>query len=414
MNTLRSCWIPLVLVSAFGTIAQAADDGFDDRFYFAPMGSYALTPNSSHLDNGIGGRLVVGKSVVPHLGFDLIGSYIHYQGKTETVSNGGGLCGVPVVGALCPDQQVHQASSSVADVGAGINAFLFRSNHGIYAHVDAMDGNKFVYDGGLGYDLALIHQGLGLRAEALYHKESSRKGEPLFNLGLFIPIGDPPTAPAPPPEPEPVAVVPAQEPPPPPPPPPCETPTPGTPINLAGCKNGDTIVLRGVNFEFNSANLTVNAKTLLDEVAQALTARADLKVEVDGHTDGIGSVNYNQKLSERRADSVKTYLVGKGLDGGRLSAKGFGKSMPIADNATAEGRDLNRRVELKVIDAGGSVDVPVSSGASDTPVSAAPTPEPAEPSTPPAEGATSSDVPSPSPDGTTPTDASGSPAADAH
>ena len=136
--------------------------------------------------------------------------------------------------------------------------------------------------------------------------------------------------------------------PPAPPPPPCELPTAGQPIDLRGCKTGDTVVLRGVNFEFDKATLTLNAKTILDGVADALTKRPDIKVEIDGHTDGKGSIAYNQKLSERRADSVKQYLVGRGIDAGRMSTKGFGKTQPIADNNTEEGRELNRRVELKV------------------------------------------------------------------
>ena len=122
------------------------------------------------------------------------------------------------------------------------------------------------------------------------------------------------------------------------------------PITLEGCKQNDVLILRGVNFDFDKATLTTEAKGILDQVAMALTKRGDIKVEIDGHTDGKGTVPYNQKLSERRAASVKAYLVGKGIDGGRMTTAGFGKSRPIADNATDEGRALNRRVELKVTD----------------------------------------------------------------
>ncbi|MBV8062405.1 MAG: OmpA family protein [Nevskia sp.] len=134
-------------------------------------------------------------------------------------------------------------------------------------------------------------------------------------------------------------------------PPPCELPGGGQAITLEGCKQNDVLILRGVNFDFDKATLTAEAKTILDQVASALQARPDIKVEIDGHTDGKGSVSYNQKLSERRAASVKAYLVGKGIDGGRMTTAGFGKSRPIADNKTDEGRALNRRVELKVTDA---------------------------------------------------------------
>jgi outer membrane protein OmpA-like peptidoglycan-associated protein len=162
---------------------------------------------------------------------------------------------------------------------------------------------------------------------------------------------------------------PAPPPPPPPAPPPCEMPKAGEAMTLAGCKQNDVLILRGVNFDFDKATLTLNAKTILDQVASALAARPDIKVEIDGHTDGKGSVSYNQKLSERRAASVKAYLVGKGIDAGRMSSAGFGKSMPIADNSTDDGRALNRRVELKVTES--------APGAAPVTTPAAPAPAPA-------------------------------------
>ena len=158
-------------------------------------------------------------------------------------------------------------------------------------------------------------------------------GEPIG----FTPDPKKPAPPAPPP------AAPA--------PPPCELPPAGQPMTLDGCKQNDVLILRGVNFDFDKATLTPDAKTILDQVASALQARPDIKVEIDGHTDGKGSVPYNQKLSERRAASVKAYLVGKGVDGGRMTTAGFGKSRPIADNKTDEGRAINRRVELKVTEA---------------------------------------------------------------
>jgi outer membrane protein OmpA-like peptidoglycan-associated protein/plastocyanin len=130
----------------------------------------------------------------------------------------------------------------------------------------------------------------------------------------------------------------------------CQMPEAGQTVSLEGCKVGDTVVLHGVNFEFNKAVLTLNAKSLLDKVADALVARPDIKVEIDGHTDGKGTDAYNQKLSENRAASVATYLAGHGVDPGRMTSRGFGKTMPIADNATDEGREQNRRVELKVVE----------------------------------------------------------------
>lgn len=153
----------------------------------------------------------------------------------------------------------------------------------------------------------------------------------------------------------------------------CEAPMAGQRISLEGCKVGDTLVLRGVTFEFNKATLTPDAKSILDEVADELRVRSDIKVEVDGHTDSRGSDQYNLRLSESRADAVKVYLIGRGIDSSRLSSHGFGESQPVADNATDEGRELNRRVELKVVDAG----APAAPAAEAAPVEAAPSEEPA-------------------------------------
>ena len=86
----------------------------------------------------------------------------------------------------------------------------------------------------------------------------------------------------------------------------------------------------------------------LDEATEVLRQYPDIRVEVAGHTDSIGSDQYNQGLSERRAKSVFDYLVGNGIDSGRLNSRGYGESAPIADNATREGRQRNRRVELVV------------------------------------------------------------------
>lgn len=129
---------------------------------------------------------------------------------------------------------------------------------------------------------------------------------------------------------------------------PCKSPVPGERISLNGCGTGDVIVLRGVNFEFDKSRLTPNAKTILDGVAEELVAYPEIKIELGGHTDAKGSDEYNQSLSERRAASVVAYLKGRGITNDRMSSAGYGESQPVADNETDEGRELNRRVELKV------------------------------------------------------------------
>jgi OmpA-OmpF porin, OOP family len=110
----------------------------------------------------------------------------------------------------------------------------------------------------------------------------------------------------------------------------------------------ERIVLRGVNFDFDKADIRPDAAVILDEAASLLNDNPGRNVSVAGHTDSVGADAYNQSLSERRAASVKDYLVGRGVDAGRLSTTGYGESSPIASNDTADGRALNRRVELNL------------------------------------------------------------------
>ena len=136
-----------------------------------------------------------------------------------------------------------------------------------------------------------------------------------------------------------------EEAPPPPPPPPAPRAAPPEP---PPAPVEERIVLRGVNFDFDKSDIRPDAAVILDEAASQLNASPGRSVSVAGHTDSVGTEAYNQALSERRAASVKDYLVSKGVDGSRLSTAGFGESNPIASNDTADGRALNRRVELNL------------------------------------------------------------------
>ncbi len=107
----------------------------------------------------------------------------------------------------------------------------------------------------------------------------------------------------------------------------------------------EVIVLRGVNFEFDSHALDANAKNILNEAANIIKAHPNKMVTLNGWTDYIGSTSYNMDLSERRANSVKNYLTEQGIPPNRINATGQGKSTKY-DNKTKEGRYLNRRVEF--------------------------------------------------------------------
>jgi outer membrane protein OmpA-like peptidoglycan-associated protein len=108
------------------------------------------------------------------------------------------------------------------------------------------------------------------------------------------------------------------------------------------------VILKEVNFAFNSAELTPKSKGILDQWVEKIKADKTMRVEVAGHTDSIGSDAYNQKLSERRAKAVVDYFVSQGVPADRLKAVGYGKTKPIASNATEAGRAENRRVELQI------------------------------------------------------------------
>jgi len=103
-----------------------------------------------------------------------------------------------------------------------------------------------------------------------------------------------------------------------------------------------------VTFGFDSSDVKPVIFPTLDSVVATLTAEAALRAVVEGHTDSVGTENYNRELSRRRAYSVVSYLMGKGIAASRLTATGYGESMPIASNDTDEGRKKNRRVELIV------------------------------------------------------------------
>ncbi|HEX8909992.1 MAG TPA: OmpA family protein [Anaeromyxobacteraceae bacterium] len=104
-----------------------------------------------------------------------------------------------------------------------------------------------------------------------------------------------------------------------------------------------------VLFDTGKATIDQRSYSLLDEVADALKAHPEVKsVQVEGHTDNRGSAKLNKKLSQARAEAVRKYLIGKGIEANRLTAKGYGSSRPIADNKTAAGRDANRRVEFVI------------------------------------------------------------------
>ncbi|MFO7616388.1 MAG: OmpA family protein [Bacteroidales bacterium] len=107
--------------------------------------------------------------------------------------------------------------------------------------------------------------------------------------------------------------------------------------------------LRGIHFEIDRDMIKAVSYPILDNVVSVMRNNPQYNLEINGHTDSTGSDEHNLDLSQRRARAVREYLVGKGIDPGRLTSNGFGESKPVAPNDTEEGRALNRRVEFKVI-----------------------------------------------------------------
>jgi len=111
-----------------------------------------------------------------------------------------------------------------------------------------------------------------------------------------------------------------------------------------------TFVLDDVNFETGKAALEEESFPVLDELVAYLNRKDDERIEVQGHTDNVGSAPSNLKLSDDRANTVRAYLLMKGIDPLRVTAKGYGMSQPVSDNKTDEGRAQNRRTEVKILE----------------------------------------------------------------
>lgn len=120
-------------------------------------------------------------------------------------------------------------------------------------------------------------------------------------------------------------------------------------IALKKMEVGSKIVLRNVFFDFNKSTLRPESNSELQNLLNLMTENPNLKIEISGHTDNVGSAAYNKKLSESRAQAVVNFLLGKGIDKSRLTFAGYGFDQPIAPNDTEEGRQLNRRTEFKVV-----------------------------------------------------------------
>jgi len=125
----------------------------------------------------------------------------------------------------------------------------------------------------------------------------------------------------------------------------------GTKVDEKGCPlvGEKLLILRGINFDFDSATIKEDSETILDEAVNTLKENPSIKTKIEGHTDATGTEEYNLGLSQRRADAVRDYLISQGIAGERLSTVGQGEAYPITSNDTREGRSKNRRIEFVVV-----------------------------------------------------------------
>ncbi|MEI6705528.1 MAG: OmpA family protein [Methylococcales bacterium] len=351
---LKKHLLALAVLASIGSISLAqADEPVDTRWYAAPFGTFLKTGGDRNSHDGWGGGLAIGKMLDKHFNVEVKGIYQTATGYNDWRD---------------PTRQNVGGSWDIAGATADVQYFLSRNTFspytviglgGITTNVPGRSGVGFIGEAGAGFTYELLDN-LLLRSDVRYRYNQNfnanlQQGTNEFhdmvvNVGVVLPFGPKPKAEEPvAPAPEPVAVV------------DCSTldsdndgindcidkcagTLAGSKVDATGCPI--SLELKGVNFKYDSAQLTENAQYILDGVAQNLI-NYPLKneLEVDGHTSSEGSNAYNLKLSQKRSLSVANYLASKGVTN-RLHAKGYGESKPVADNRTEQGREQNRRVEL--------------------------------------------------------------------
>jgi OOP family OmpA-OmpF porin len=334
-------------------LAQADDyqeDKFlDDRWYMAPFGTFIKSGGDRNAKDGWGGGLAVGKIIDEHFNVELKGFYQEFGASPSRFTGNSGTW--ELAGGTADVQYffTREKFAPYAVLGLG----------GMNTRVSGRSGNSFIGEAGVGATYEL-HENFLLRGDVRYRYNNNfnanlRPGgteeyhDMIVNLGFVVPFGPKPTYVA-------EAPVPVAD---------CTTldgdsdgvndcidKCPGT---MSGSKIDDQgcpirIELKGVQFHYDSADLTEEAKVVLDEVANSFIAYPQEKdIEVQGHASSEGSSEYNLDLSQRRSEAVVEYLKSKNFPN-RLYAKGYGEENPIADNETEEGRAKNRRVELVWMD----------------------------------------------------------------
>ena len=366
-------------LAAFAT-AQAADDEFqDDRFYAAPFGTYVHGGGDRNSFDGWGGGLALGKIINEYFNVEIKGFWQQFNGRPDSklgvYNQDLGRYNADFTGGTIDLQYFFFRDAFSPYVVAGVGGMntsqrfpqgpVFGPVGGLPKYAGYTPGaggsvSSFIFETGVGATYEILDNFL-LRADVRYRLDTApssinaRIGQNrrpdvfndlLVNVGFMIPFGDKPQRVA--------AVAPVDD---------CATKdddhdgvnncddkcpgtAKGTKVDEYGCPI--KIELKGVNFEFDSPELTATAKGILNKVATDLSVYPLKKtIEVRGFAseEKKSQAEHNLRLSQRRSESVVAYLKSKGV-ANKMIAKGFGTAYPIADNSTEAGRIKNRRVEL--------------------------------------------------------------------
>lgn len=388
----RRYLLPLAVAAVLATpLAATAAQGD----WLVRVGMSGVDPKESNLERapGLNGDLVVdwgvsstfnvGYMLTDHIATELLAAWPFTHG-VDLKTGGGGVQRVGYVDHLPPTLSLqwhfNPDGAFRPYIGAGVNYTLFSGEElrgvvgGPQTKLSLED--SFGPAAQIGVDLALSKNWF-VNADMRWididaDTEIQQRGGPateigtleidpfIYGLHVGYRFGRPEPTPEPAPEPE------AAPPPPPPPPPPpapadsdgdgvpdsmdkCPNTPAGTKVDSVGCPLEQTLKLL---FDFDSAELRPESITELERVVTFMGDVPFAAALIEGHTDSVGSADYNLRLSERRAKAVFDYLTSRGVDPSRLSSVGKGLTAPIADNATAEGRQLNRRVMLIRTDSG--------------------------------------------------------------
>jgi OOP family OmpA-OmpF porin len=323
--------------------SQGHEHPTDDRFYVAPFGTFIQPGGDRESNSGWGGGMGFGKMIDEHFNVELKGFYQYLGGQDIPAS-------WDLTGGLAEVQYYifRDAFSPYTVLGLG----------GMNSSHNYDSGAGFIGEAGVGFTYEVSDNFL-VRSDVRYRYNNNFNAnlqpgtdefhDMVINLGFVVPFGPKPVAvvaEAPAPEPTPVAA------------PDCSTmdddqdgvnncddlcpeTLPGVPVSIKGCWIVD------VKFDFDKYDIKPEFFANLDNAARKIKEHPEKAIEVQGHTDNVGSFKYNQKLSERRANAVKMYLM-EGSGRTDLTSRGFSFSRPIDTNDTPEGRANNRRVQLEI------------------------------------------------------------------